>query len=581
MRASALSVRRRERRVLLAALQDTVQTIWAGRCHVETYGSCATQLDLPSSDLDVVICGLDGSENLCLPQNGVNRPYEKERSSSIDSYSNNFEGQGRSTPSPPSVSPNLSSRQYVNGPQHFYHPLSANGNRVLRLAAELERQPWAVQVKAIPTASVPVIKILSDPSRLPGAATGIEWQLHQQHMEAAAVAAADMKMVGGMPPNTPNSYHSTHWRGADVMNGLLSLDITFEGPEHGGVGSTAYSAKVVENIVSETGLLPESTPAVQVIMVIKELLAQRRLNEPFSGGLSSYAILLLVIAVMKERQIVREEIERVERQRCEVASECTTVKSEKRAKKSSWAAIAKKSSTIQESSECSKTEENREVDTFEKPVQELQGEEVKPGKEDQSDETQDSSLFPQGYNDVLEVLCSGEATAGKLLMHFLLFYGRHFDARSTCIDVSGTHHHEYVKIKNDPKRNWSPFMKRKVGGTYNPITEVYTVDPLVVYDPLQGRESNNVTRSCYAWPTIAWAFDQCFNTLSGVVELGSDTNNDRRGRVSNNANALQPIKNPPKNAISMNSPGPTANGSDSSRNEEKDMSALLDLLLCF
>ena len=28
-------------------------------CSVEMYGSCATELDLPSSDLDLVVCGLD------------------------------------------------------------------------------------------------------------------------------------------------------------------------------------------------------------------------------------------------------------------------------------------------------------------------------------------------------------------------------------------------------------------------------------------------------------------------------------------------------------------------------------------
>merc|ERR1712003_224891 len=50
-------------------------------------------------------------------------------------------------------------------------------------------------------------------------------------------------------------------------------------------------------------------------------------------------------------------------------------------------------------------------------------------------DVRDSPSFPQGSNDVLEVLCSGETSAGKLLMHFLFFYGRHFDSQSTCIDV--------------------------------------------------------------------------------------------------------------------------------------------------
>lgn len=554
------------------------------------YGSCATQLDLPSSDLDVVIRGLDESESAFLLQNGGSQHYEKERSSSADSHSKIFEGQRQKTPSPPS------SRSYTSCPQTFYPPLSANGNRVLRLAVEVERQPWAVQVKAIPTASVPVIKILADPSRLPGGSTGIEWMLHQQHIAAAAVAAADMKMAGGIPANNPNSYPGAQlpWRGADIMNGLLSLDITFEGPEHGGVGSTAFSAQVVQDVVSETCLPPDATPAVQVIMVIKELLAQRRLNEPFSGGLSSYAILLLVIAVMKERRIIREEIERVEMQQRAVANECNTVKAEKvekagvMEKKSSWAAIAKKSSVGSEQNKDRTMSIESKSDTKQDASMQSSTEKEKEVvRDDQSDEARDSSSHSvQGYNDVLEVLCSGEPTAGKLLMHFLLFYGRHFDARTSCIDVSGTHHPEFSKIKSDPKRSWSPFMKRKSGGTYNPITEVYTVDPLVVYDPLEGRESNNVTRSCFAWTQIAWTFDHCFNSLSGVVELGSETNNNRRGRASSNEH--QPPK--PKTTShsqklsipdSPKSTNTTGGYPENSQGVENDVSPLLELLLCF
>jgi hypothetical protein len=105
------------------------------------------------------------------------------------------------------------------------------------------------------------------------------------------------------------------------MNGLLLVDITFDGPEHGGIGSTAFSARVVQDACNETGLPPESTPVVQAAMVLKELLAQRRLNEPFSGGLSSYALLLLVVSVMRERKAICEELERVERQRRAVASD--------------------------------------------------------------------------------------------------------------------------------------------------------------------------------------------------------------------------------------------------------------------
>lgn len=108
------------------------------------------------------------------------------------------------------------------------------------------------------------------------------------------------------------------------MNGLLKVDITFEGPEHGGIGSTAYAAKVIQESCKETGLPPEATPVAQLIMALKELLAQRRLNEPFSGGLSSYALVLMVVAIVRERKAIKAEMELAERQRRAVASASAT-----------------------------------------------------------------------------------------------------------------------------------------------------------------------------------------------------------------------------------------------------------------
>lgn len=607
-RALALSTRRQERGALLSSLEETVQSIWADQCRVEMYGSCATQLDLPSSDLDVVVCGLD----------------QKDRT---HSFCDDISESG----SHPPTSLNSEAQAYAN---QFYPPLSANGTRVIRLATELERVPWVVQVKAIPTASVPVIKILADPSRLPGAA-GMDWMLHQQQMAAAAVAAAEMNLgkmmapqqsvencdksspqsnegftgghsghinhhiasMSGMPSEPP-SYHTAPppWRGADVMNGLLSLDITFEGPEHGGLGSTAFSARLVQDACNETGLPPESTPAVQVLMIIKEMLAQRRLNEPFSGGLSSYAILLLVGAVVEERRIIRKEIERVEKQRQAVESSAVNDEvigdsrsiqeakkivwpAEKHSKKvtsvSSWASIAMKPSSIHTQDD---SHDNGGDDSSSKKTNETVPKSTKKyiassskslQNDSQAEPPQDSTLFPQGSNDVLEVLCSGEPTAGKLLMHFLLFYGRHFDPSTTCIDVSGTHHPDF-KTKHESimhsNLQLSPFTARKAGGTYNPVTDVYTVDPIIVYDPLEGAESNNVARSCYAWSNIQWAFGQCYNTLSGVVELGAGSNSDTN-RCRSKTWPMQESSGLPV-------------GGDVSRQVD-DLSPLLELLLSF
>jgi len=124
------------------------------------------------------------------------------------------------------------------------------------------------------------------------------------------------------------------------------------------------------------------------------------------------------------------------------------------------------------------------------------------------------SSIPQG-NDVFEVLCSGELTSGKLLMHFLLFFGQHFDAQSTLIDILGTHHPDYGRIDRE---RLSPFVARPPGGTIDPITGMFSVDPIVVYDPLEGAADHNVSKRCYCWNNVRWVFAQCYMTVSSIVE---------------------------------------------------------------
>ncbi|KAL3936842.1 MAG: hypothetical protein SGBAC_007918, partial [Bacillariaceae sp.] len=554
------------------------------------YGSCATQLDLPSSDLDVVVTGLY-------------KPAEKSSLSSPSTRNSREMNEGRHIVAEPKsggspsdcVTGVISSNNAVkdrNAAQHAGHPhpgysqLSQNAERIIRLAVELEKQPWAVHVKAIPTASVPVIKILADPTRISGNG---EWLMHEPSAaEASAVSSNERGMMeqGKTNSNTQACQQALPWRGADVMNGLLKVDITFEGPEHGGIGSTKFSSRVVKEFCDETGLPQDGTPAVQVLMVVKELLAQRRLNEPFSGGLSSYALLLFVISVLRERAIICQELKRVERQRQLVASEDVkqitglfpsnptptvkatannnvtkvaqsapqkangkpswnvaargrassaqtanrNVQARPASKKpgtappaktapSSWASIAMKSSSQRsvkankDSSEQSnletqasgqkgkairkassfadavangrrapkqtggkaisasqprKGEAQRGLQTKSTPQKSAPEAEQKstiqstpqsnvtslPSRQacstasgvqsaqpvaDDAAFAEGRSMFPQGFHDVTEVLCSGETTAGKLLMHFLLFYGQHFDSQSTAIDYSGTH----------------------------------------------------------------------------------------------------------------------------------------------
>lgn len=697
-RALALSARRRERGALLAALQDSVSSIWPGKCHVELYGSCATQLDLPASDIDVVVLGLDSAvaKMNSPPSQIVGLSRSKSASSesigaiaSIDAAGVTDEGHQHT------VLHHMSTTPFGMIPVHL------NAERVARLASDLEGQPWAVQVNAIPTASVPVVKVLADASKLARASHGGEWMAQHQHIAAQAAAKgqtlenrADQEYTNAqyiLPALLP-------WRGSDVMKGLLSLDITFEGPEHGGIGSTEFSARTVAEACAESGLHPDATPFVQVLMVLKELLAQRKLNEPYSGGLSSYALLLLVLALVHERSVIREEIELVEQQKRAMATgaldafdsgandqspshvyndhpsfsrslvvsgtdhitknygQATTgvvgescsmnkkhgvslhvvssnehengrVHSKKNAKKShlknrspraeaanpgypasnSWATVAMKNSVNKASSAVNHSKQSEEVpraeNSTEKSVQKpsfadaaaksaeeadagsMFGNKVRSKIHDDNvanETTRDDgkikseaawsynsnplntksatdasdsaaptnclkeglkvslcgsvlrvapSFYPQGYNDIVEVLCSGETTAGKLLMHFLLFYGQHFDAQSTAIDISGKHERDFTGHA-PPYSYLSPYIQRRALGNIDPITGMLTVDPIVIYDPLEGAENNNVARRCFAWNSVRWIFAQSYTTLASAVERSATPPATPGGRLT-------------------------------------------------
>ena len=656
------------------------------------YGSCATQLDLPSSDLDLVVCGLDNVNLSIHPseqtttscQNSPRSIHNEE-----ESQQEHVDAMHIESMTPDQQTGDLSEveqevqyeevdedvvmenyepdyhmvnqQDYYYVPQNYYPPVSLNAQRVMRLASELEQQPWAVQVKAIPTATVPVVKMLADPSRLPGAAaSGGNWMM-QQHI---GTQAGTPPVSSEQLPSSPNQLFSQNkssmsssphyfsppslpmWRGADIMNGLQPVDITFEGPEHGGIGSTTYSTAVVQDSCDETGLPPDSTPIVQVAMVLKELLAQRRLNEPFSGGLSSYALLLLLLAVVKDRKIIQNEMEKIEKQRQKVngsdsrevsqssktagtlqkhytsttpltaaqvvagksafpkmkgnskevsssggveSAENANINASKPTPASSWASIAKKSNsstaktdststlksntssgttlttktgansskavtsnmelcnsgnaeTILPNNDLTTTLPTTESHPFDKSQTVSQNKksnpegpaavsQVTPPSEDGNKTGE--SLAPQGSNDVFDVLCSGELTSGKLLMHFLLFYGQHFDAQNTLIDITASHHSEYGRRAI---QNLSPFVARPPGGNIDPVTGMFSVDPIVVYDPLEGAMDHNVAKRCYCWNNVRWVFAQCYMTVSSIVETsGSSTKNSSQAMHNRSA----------------------------------------------
>ncbi|CAN0015243.1 unnamed protein product, partial [Scytosiphon promiscuus] len=222
----AMRPRRRAWSQVIARLRELVVGIWE-EAKVEMYGSCFTGLELPSSDVDVVVCGINGMKY---------------------SYG--------------------SSRAGYSGMQTV-----AN---LQKLANVLQEQSWVRGMKVIETAAVPVIKILADP--VSNGSKG-----HFMFDEGGG--GRDMWLGGGS--------------GLDY----IPLDISFESPQHGGIASSNWVRDCIQG-----GKYGFALPAV---MVLKEVLCQRGLNQPWSGGLSSYSLINMMITVLQRAEVERARARRI------------------------------------------------------------------------------------------------------------------------------------------------------------------------------------------------------------------------------------------------------------------------------
>ena len=87
----------------------------------------------------------------------------------------------------------------------------------------------------------------------------------------------------------------------------LRLDVSFEGPTHNGLATNVF--------VSRT--LAERPDVKPLTLVLKQFLAEKSLDKPYLGGLSSYGLLLLVLrflqslVVLMRHSIVQRKLPRV------------------------------------------------------------------------------------------------------------------------------------------------------------------------------------------------------------------------------------------------------------------------------
>ena len=324
-READMKTHRAAREGVLGEMRTIIQGLWSG-ARVELYGSCFTGLDLVSSDVDIVVCGLSltGSTANATPQ--ITRQLEQQHNESTASSSpdgghsvattissasgsssrasttvatgpssaassvvdeeeeetdNHSHSQlsdtsssstaTRSTPagsrspalSSPASSPRLgpaasaptSSIMSTSAtPPRSLPPGHGESTRLLyQLAAALEGRPWVRSLKTIDTAFIPVIKILADPA-----------------------------VLMGVPDSLPTP-----------ATALVPVDISLEGRQHGGIASSL----LIRDLVAPGRPYAHAVP---LTLVLKALMTQRGLNQPWCGGVSSYALMLMVIAVLQQ-----------------------------------------------------------------------------------------------------------------------------------------------------------------------------------------------------------------------------------------------------------------------------------------
>lgn len=338
-RETKMMEHRAARERILEEVRSIIQSLWAGS-RVELYGSCFTGLDLISSDLDLVVCGLKpaGTASPALSALSIKTPQmsrqqdrkqggttsssspegtcsistttsgkscissssttstttsnstgcttgQSSAASSVageeeeetdnhshsqlsDTSSNNTTARtatGSRSPalsspasSPrfgPAVSSTTSAITSSTTPPRSLPPGHSESARLLyQLAGALEGRAWIRSIKTIDTAFVPVIKILADPAAL---STGQE----------------------SLAPGSATT--------------LVPVDISLEGPQHGGIASSLLIRDLV-------GPGKPYAHAVPLTLVLKALLMQRGLNQPWCGGISSYALMLMVITVLQQ-----------------------------------------------------------------------------------------------------------------------------------------------------------------------------------------------------------------------------------------------------------------------------------------
>ena len=390
-----------------------------------------------------------------------------------------------------------------------------------------------LQVKPVLTTAVPLIKMLADPSIIepvpqdssntmlhcspPPNRSCVDMDIFLRSPEAAATAYTQQLS----PPYSPNL---TSWRGADTNNNLLAVDISFEGKEHGGITSSQFVEKKIKE--DTDGILTEVT------LVLKEFLAQKKMNEPFTGGLSSYALLLMTVSVVKQatwRLSVLKQRRRKQQQPEESANPLTSSPSDSSGTtliadlQPTWAEMILPARRADQQYETTSYRSSNASS----PTMLVSDLVIRPSLTQDSDQEvpDDGLLVDEGdafgfdwaiIDDIYLKSCesSGELKlhSSAVLLHFLFYYGSQFDCLKHVIQAETTSHGLPSSRTDDLTR-------------LDEVTGLPNYDPIVIRNPLfkGAAELNNVAKSCFAWSSLRWFFMQAFTTLDLATRDGEET----------------------------------------------------------
>ena len=221
--------------------RQVVQSLWP-RAQVKAFGSFVSGLALPSSDVDLVIC---------LPKVRRDAPAEA-----------------------PGV---LEGRNAIKETWQQ------------ELARRLRATAWVnpASIKIISHTAIPVIKMKIEP-RHPPLSMPLAGGREGGDMAAASIPRLELRgnsadegaVAGGVAPTE-----------AAAGEGEVYLDVSIEGGQHNGL--------LANRVIAE--LLRENPALRPLVLVLKHFMKERGLMESYSGGLSSYGLVLMVARYLQEQ----------------------------------------------------------------------------------------------------------------------------------------------------------------------------------------------------------------------------------------------------------------------------------------